>query len=152
MAGKQAAIQDFLDHLSISYLIALAAIFFLLTVLFGGYGQPLLVMAAIPFGMVGAFMGHFLLGYSLTLWSLVGVIAVSGVVVNDNLVLIDAVNSFRAHGMRLRAAVIGLEQGCRGVSFDKSVVQFVEEAHLRRAHNRLARSTQLDGCHEIPEG
>ncbi|WP_300410050.1 efflux RND transporter permease subunit [uncultured Alcanivorax sp.] len=106
VAGKQAAIQDFLDHLSISYLIALAAIFFLLTVLFGGYGQPLLVMAAIPFGMVGAFLGHFLLGYSLTLWSLVGVIAVSGVVVNDNLVLIDAINTLRSHGMRLRDAVI----------------------------------------------
>ncbi len=106
VAGKQAAVQDFLDHLSISYLIALAAIFFLLTVLFGGYGQPLLVMAAIPFGMVGAFMGHFLLGYSLTLWSLVGVIAVSGVVVNDNLVLIDAINQFRAQGWRLRDAVI----------------------------------------------
>ncbi|WP_290524684.1 efflux RND transporter permease subunit [Alcanivorax sp.] len=106
VAGKQAAVQDFLDHLSISYLIALAAIFFLLTVLFGGYGQPLLVMAAIPFGMVGAFMGHFLLGYSLTLWSLVGVIAVSGVVVNDNLVLIDAINELKGKGWALRDAVV----------------------------------------------
>ncbi|KGD63996.1 Acriflavin resistance protein [Alcanivorax nanhaiticus] len=106
VAGKQAAVQDFLDRLSISYLIALAAIFFLLTVLFGRYGQPLLVMAAIPFGMVGAFLGHFLLGYSLTLWSLVGVIAVSGVVVNDNLVLIDAINEFKARGKALRDAVV----------------------------------------------
>ena len=106
VAGKQAAVKDFLDHLSISYVIALAAIFFLLTVLFGGYGQPLLVMAAIPFGMVGAFLGHFLLGYSLTLWSLVGVIAVSGVVVNDNLVLIDAINELKAKGKGLRDAVV----------------------------------------------
>ncbi|MCG8393134.1 MAG: efflux RND transporter permease subunit, partial [Pseudomonadales bacterium] len=106
VAGKPAAIEHFLDYLSVSYLIALAAIFFLLTVLFGGYGQPLLVMAAIPFGMVGAFMGHFLLGHSVTLWSLVGVIAVSGVVVNDNLVLIDAINTFRSEGRRLRDAVI----------------------------------------------
>ena len=106
VAGKPAAIKDFLDYLSVSYLIALAAIFFLLTVLFGGYGQPLLVMAAIPFGMVGAFMGHFVLGYSLTLWSLVGVIAVSGVVVNDNLVLIDAINAARDKGVALRQAVI----------------------------------------------
>ncbi len=106
VAGKPAAIQEFLDYLSISYLIAMAAIFFLLTILFGGYGQPLLVMAAIPFGMVGAFMGHFVFGYSLTLWSLVGVIAVSGVVVNDNLVLIDAVNNARARGVAIRQAVI----------------------------------------------
>ncbi|WP_417214771.1 efflux RND transporter permease subunit [Alcanivorax sp.] len=110
VAGKQAAIKDFLSHLSISYLIALAAIFFLLTILFGGYGQPLLVMAAIPFGLVGAFMGHFLLGYSVTLWSLVGIIAVSGVVVNDNLVLLDAINDLREKGASLRDAVI------RGVS------------------------------------
>lgn len=106
VAGKQAAIKDFLSHLSISYLIALAAIFFLLTILFGGYGQPLLVMAAIPFGLVGAFMGHFLLGYSVTLWSLVGIIAVSGVVVNDNLVLLDAINDLREKGASLREAVI----------------------------------------------
>lgn len=106
VAGKPAAIKDFLDYLSISYLIALAAIFFLLTILFGDYGQPLLVMAAIPFGMVGAFMGHFVLGYSLTLWSLVGVIAVSGVVVNDNLVLIDAINIAREKGVALRQAVV----------------------------------------------
>ena len=106
VAGKPAAIEEFLDYLSVSYLIAIAAIFFLLTILFGGYGQPLLVMAAIPFGMVGAFMGHFVLGYSLTLWSLVGVIAVSGVVVNDNLVLIDAINIARAKGVALRQAVI----------------------------------------------
>ncbi|MEQ3725568.1 efflux RND transporter permease subunit [Alcanivorax sp.] len=107
VAGKQAAIKDFLSHLSISYLIALAAIFFLLTILFGGYGQPLLVMAAIPFGLVGAFMGHFLLGYSVTLWSLVGIIAVSGVVVNDNLVLLDAINELKEKGYALRDAVIG---------------------------------------------
>ncbi|MEQ3635979.1 efflux RND transporter permease subunit [Alcanivorax sp.] len=106
VAGKQAAIKDFLSHLSISYLIALAGIFFLLTILFGGYGQPLLVMAAIPFGLVGAFMGHFLLGYSVTLWSLVGIIAVSGVVVNDNLVLLDAINALREKGESLRDAVV----------------------------------------------
>jgi len=102
VAGKQAAIKDFLSHLSISYLIALAAIFFLLTILFGGYGQPLLVMAAIPFGLVGAFMGHFLLGYSVTLWSLVGIIAASGVVVHDNRGFPDAINDPRAKGSSLR--------------------------------------------------
>ncbi|MFP1682996.1 efflux RND transporter permease subunit [Alloalcanivorax sp. C16-1] len=106
VAGKPAAIQRFLGRLSLGYLLALGAIFFLLTVLFGGYGQPLLVMMAIPFGMVGAFLGHFLLGYSLTLWSLVGVIAVSGVVVNDNLVLIDGINGLRERGVAFREAVV----------------------------------------------
>ena len=106
VAGKPAAIERFLDRLSLGYLLALAAIFFLLTVLFGGYGQPLLVMMAIPFGLVGAFLGHFLLGYSVTLWSLVGVIAVSGVVVNDNLVLIDGINGLRRQGVPFMEAVV----------------------------------------------
>ncbi len=106
VAGKPAAIERFLDRLSVGYLVALGLMFFLLTVLFGGYGQPLLVMVAIPFGMVGAFLGHFLLGYSLTLWSLVGVIAVSGVVVNDNLVLIDGVNRLRREGMAFTEAIV----------------------------------------------
>ncbi|MDX1804942.1 MAG: efflux RND transporter permease subunit, partial [Alcanivorax sp.] len=106
VAGKPAAIKKFLSRLSVGYLIALGVIFFMLTVLFGGYGQPLLVMMAIPFGMVGAFMGHFLLGYSVTLWSIVGVIAVSGVVVNDNLVLLDGINELRERGVGLHQAVV----------------------------------------------
>jgi len=106
VAGKPASIERFLDRLSLGYLLALCCIFFLLTVLFGGYGQPLLVMMAIPFGLVGAFLGHFLLGYSLTLWSLVGVIAVSGVVVNDNLVLIDGINARREEGLPFMDAVV----------------------------------------------
>jgi multidrug efflux pump subunit AcrB len=106
VAGKPAAIERFLDRLSMGYLVALGVMFFLLTILFGGYAQPLLVMMAIPFGMVGAFLGHFLLGYSVTLWSLVGVIAVSGVVVNDNLVLIDGINRLRREGVALTEAIV----------------------------------------------
>ena len=105
VAGKPEAIERFLDYLKTSYLLALAAIFFVLTVLFGSWGQPVLVMIAIPFGLVGAFLGHFALDYRITLWSLVGVIAVSGVVVNDNLVLLDRINQLRAAGHRLREAV-----------------------------------------------
>lgn len=105
VAGKPEAIQRFLDYLGTSYLLALAAIFFVLTVLFASWGQPLLVMMAIPFGLVGAFLGHFALDYRITLWSLVGVIAVSGVVVNDNLVLLDRINQLRARGRQLREAV-----------------------------------------------
>jgi multidrug efflux pump subunit AcrB len=105
IAGKPLAINTFLGYLNTSYLLALAAIFFVLTVLFGSWGQPVLVMIAIPFGLVGSFLGHFLLGYELTLWSLVGVIAVSGVVVNDNLVLLDRINTLRSAGAGLHAAV-----------------------------------------------
>jgi multidrug efflux pump subunit AcrB len=81
-------------------------IFFVLTVLFSNYSQPLMVMSAVPFGMVGATLGHLALGIELTLWSMVGVIAVSGVVVNDNLVLLDEINRRCDEGEPLIQAVI----------------------------------------------
>jgi len=94
-AGKPVAIGMFLDYLTASYLVAMVAMFFVLTMMFGNYWQPLLIVAAIPFGLVGAVLGHAALGLDLTLWSVVGMVAVSGVVINDNLVLIDRINDHR---------------------------------------------------------
>ena len=59
------------------------------------YVQPLIIMVAIPFGAAGALIGHFLLGYNLSFVSIFGMIALSGVVVNDSLILIDRYNRFR---------------------------------------------------------
>ena len=106
IAGKPRAINEFMDYLGVGYLLALMGIFFVLTTLFGNYSQPLMVMSAVPFGLVGATLGHFALGIELTLWSMVGVIAVSGVVVNDNLVLLDEINRRRQQGEPLRQAVV----------------------------------------------
>ena len=106
IAGKPKAIEAFLDHLSYTYLLALIGMFFVLTVLFGTWSQPFLVMSVIPFGLVGAVLGHLLLGLDMTLWSVIGVIAVSGVVVNDNLVLIDEVNRLRRDQVPLHEAVV----------------------------------------------
>jgi len=94
-AGKPVAIGMFLDYLTASYLVAMVAMFFVLTMMFGNYWQPLLIVAAIPFGLVGAVLGHAALALDLTLWSVVGMVAVSGVVINDNLVLIDRINDHR---------------------------------------------------------
>ncbi|MBZ2188186.1 efflux RND transporter permease subunit [Alcanivorax sp. JB21] len=106
IAGKPKAINAFMDHLGYTYTLALIAMFFVLTVLFGTWSQPLLVMSVIPFGLVGAVAGHLLLGLDMTLWSIIGVIAVSGVVVNDNLVLIDEVNRLRREQVPLHEAVV----------------------------------------------
>ena len=73
-------------------------IYALLAIAFGSYVQPLIVMTAIPFGIVGAVIGHILLGYDLSLVSLMGVIALSGVVVNDSLIMIDYANKRRKEG------------------------------------------------------
>ena len=70
-------------------------IYALLAIAFRGYIQPLIVLVAIPFGIVGAVIGHIWLGYDLSLVSLMGVIALSGVVVNDSLIMIDYANRRR---------------------------------------------------------
>ncbi len=79
-------------------LIALIVIYALLAIPFKSYAQPVIVMSAIPFGMVGAVFGHLLMGYSLSMVSMMGLVALTGVVVNDSLVLIDAANAFRREG------------------------------------------------------
>lgn len=78
-----------------SFGLALAVIYTLLAIAFRGYIQPLIVLLAIPFGIVGAVAGHILLGYDLSLVSLMGVIALSGVVINDSLIMIDYANRRR---------------------------------------------------------
>ncbi len=75
--------------------LALGVIYALLAVAFSSYLQPLIVLLAIPFGIVGAVIGHIVLGYDLSLISLMGVIALSGVVVNDSLIMIDYANRHR---------------------------------------------------------
>ena len=70
-------------------------IYALLAIAFNSYTQPLIIMIAIPFGIVGAVIGHIILGYDLSIVSLMGVIALSGVVVNDSLIMIDYANKKR---------------------------------------------------------
>ncbi|MEZ6059273.1 MAG: efflux RND transporter permease subunit [Planctomycetaceae bacterium] len=91
--------------------VALLATFVLLTVEFNSYGQPLVVMAVIPFGMVGAIWGHFFMGLPLTLFSMLGLVALTGVVVNDSIVLVDFINQRTRGGTPLEQAV--LEAGQR---------------------------------------
>lgn len=83
----------------------LFVIFALLAIPFGSYIQPLIVMSIIPFGIVGAIMGHWVMGMHLTIMSLMGMLALTGVVVNDSLVLVDFVNRMRKSGMPLNEAV-----------------------------------------------
>ncbi len=93
--GQQRELSRAMGHLGRGYLVALLVIYALLAVPFKSYVQPLVVMAAIPFGFIGALFGHLLMGYSMSLISAMGIIALSGVVVNDSLILIDAANRQR---------------------------------------------------------
>ena len=88
------------------YPLALVIIYALLAIPFRSYTQPLIVMSAIPFGLIGAVFGHILMGMDLTILSMFGIVALSGVVVNDNLVLVVYINRMREEGMSLGEAVL----------------------------------------------
>ena len=96
--------QESLSELGKGYILALVIIFALLAIP-RSYTQPFVIMAAIPFGLVGAVWGHVLLGYGLSLISIMGIVALSGVVVNDSLVLVDSVNKSRAKGISFRRCI-----------------------------------------------
>lgn len=104
--GKQADTSDSVTSLRNSALAALLIIYAMLAIPFRSYTQPILVMVAIPFGAVGALLGHLLMGFSLSVVSLMGIIALSGVVVNDSLVLIDYANRQRLDGQSTLQAII----------------------------------------------
>lgn len=103
--GQQADLRESVQSLQAGLLLALMAIFFLLAVPFRSYAQPLIVMTSIPFGIVGAVLGHVMMGYDLSVLSLMGIIALAGVVVNASLVLIVQANDNRAAGMNAHDAV-----------------------------------------------
>ena len=102
--GEQAERSDSLQSLYFNFIIALFAIYVLLAVPFKSYTQPLVVMSAIPFGVIGAVWGHLIMGLDLALLSLFGIVALSGVVVNDSLVLLSFYNQLLDEGQpRLEA-------------------------------------------------
>lgn len=95
----------------VGFTLALFAIYALLAVPTKSYLQPLIIMGVIPFGIIGAIVGHWITGFPLSMMSLMGVIALSGVVVNDSLILVDYVNKATAEGTNQHKAVI--EAGTR---------------------------------------
>ena len=100
-AGQQRERNESLGSLKTNFLIAMLAIYGLLAMQFRSYAQPIIVMSAIPFGIVGATVGHLLMGFNLSILSLFGIVALSGVVVNDSLIMIDLINRERKSGIEL---------------------------------------------------
>jgi len=88
--GKEQA--KVIGGMSVAFPLAMFGIFFTLALIFQSYGKILIVMAMIPFGLIGAVLGHWLVGIPLTILSFFGIVGVSGVVVNDSIVLMDAIN------------------------------------------------------------
>ena len=104
--GRREYMKESFGSLGKWFIIALLVIFILLAVPFRSYSQPMVVMMAIPFGIVGAIGGHLLMGYNLSVMSMMGIVALAGVVVNDSLVFIDYANRLVAKGESSRVAVL----------------------------------------------
>jgi len=103
--GQEQRSQESISSLKSGYIIALLGIYLLLATQFRSYLQPLVVMVAVPFGMVGAVLGHLIMGLPFTLLSLFGVVALSGIVVNGSLILLDFINRAQRSGKTLLEAV-----------------------------------------------
>lgn len=109
--GQREQSKESVGSLMTGFAIAILAMFVLLVLQFRSYIQPLLILAIVPFGMIGAVWGHALLGLPLTLFSMFGLVALSGVVINDSIVLIDFINTRVRAGVPFRDAL--LESGER---------------------------------------
>ncbi len=104
-AGEQEEQRQTFEGLFEALGVALIVIYGLLAIPFRSYLQPMIVMSAIPFGLIGAVIGHRVIGLNLTMLSLLGLIALTGVVVNDSLVMVDFINRRVAAGMKVHEAI-----------------------------------------------
>ncbi len=104
--GKNKDQRETLADMKMGLILALGLIFIILAWVFASYSWPLAVMMAIPLGLTGAIFGHWLLGMSLTVLSLFGLFGLSGIVINDSIVLITFYKQLRTQGMAIREAII----------------------------------------------
>ena len=103
--GEQKDQRESVSDLSKGFVLALAGIFMVLALPLRSYTQPLIVMSVIPFGMIGAVGGHLLFGMNFSIMSMIGVIALAGVVINESLVLVEFMNRYRREGHTVAEAV-----------------------------------------------
>jgi multidrug efflux pump subunit AcrB len=106
MEGEQRDRAEFQEAMATNYTYALFAVFVLLAIAFRSYIQPFIIMIAIPFGFVGAILGHMIMGYNISILSQMGMFALCGIVINDSLILVDAVNRYKKRGMTTLDALV----------------------------------------------
>ena len=105
-AGKAEEQQTTLADMKLGAMIGLSGIYIILAWVFASYVRPFVVMSIIPLGFVGAAVGHYLLGYDITILSLIALIGLSGIVVNDSIILVSTIDERLAGGEERRTAII----------------------------------------------
>ena len=106
LQGEQKKMREAFTPLGIGYPMALLGIFVVIATMFRSYLQPFVIMFTVPFGIIGAVFGHLLMGYDLSMMSAFGMVALTGVVVNDAIVMIERVNENLAEGLPFFDAII----------------------------------------------
>ena len=106
LQGEQKKMRESFDSLYVGYPLAILGIFIIIATMFRSYAQPFIIIFTVPFGIIGAVMGHLLLGYDLSIMSIFGMVALTGVVVNDAIVLIERINENIAEGMPFFDAIL----------------------------------------------
>ncbi|PID39494.1 MAG: hypothetical protein CR984_06830 [Proteobacteria bacterium] len=106
LQGEQKKIRESFGSLIIGFPLAVLGIFIVIATMFRSYAQPFVILFTVPFGIIGAVFGHLLLGYDLSMMSMFGMVALTGVVVNDAIVLIECINENLASGMPFFDAII----------------------------------------------
>jgi multidrug efflux pump subunit AcrB len=106
LEGASEEQNKFLKDLAIAFIAALFLIYALIAIPLHSYSQPLIIMSVIPFGLIGAVVGHIIMGMAISMFSLFGLIALAGVVVNDSLIMVDFINKARRKGVAIKQAVI----------------------------------------------
>ena len=104
--GKAQEQSEALGDLSLALIITLASIYIILAWLFSSYTTPFLIMTVVPFGLIGAIWGHFIMGFNLSMFSLMAFFGLTGVLVNDTIILVRAIKEFLSDGNTLSRSVI----------------------------------------------
>lgn len=105
--GRSEEQRETLSDLLLGAAIALGLIYVILAFVFADYVRPLVIMAIIPFGLVGTTLGHYIQGFDLTFLSLIGLLGLSGILVNNSIILISRIDARLGEGEDLRTAIIG---------------------------------------------
>tara|TARA_B110000438_G_scaffold115539_1_gene113193 strand:- start:1997 stop:5194 length:3198 start_codon:yes stop_codon:yes gene_type:complete len=104
--GKAEEQSEALGDLSLALIITLSSIYIILAWLFSSYTTPFLIMAVIPFGLIGAILGHYILGFNLSMFSLLAFFGLTGVLVNDSIILVRTIKEFLVDGYNLSQSII----------------------------------------------
>jgi multidrug efflux pump subunit AcrB len=104
--GQAEQTRESMNSLFRGFVVSMAAIYFLLALQFRSYFQPFMIMFVIPFGLIGAIAGHFVMGLDIALFSMFGLVALTGVVVNDSIVLVEFINQQIEEGIPLKRALL----------------------------------------------